>query len=100
MGKRQKVKILFPCEKCGKSQNPDKEQSTELFEVFDCHEKRDCGGKFVMCLDDGQMDEYVGGKRDYATDLLKNKGAKDIMKSLACFETLNVIATEPEKAKE
>lgn len=92
MGKRQKVKILSRCEKCGKPQEPDKEQSTELFEVFDCHEKCDCGGKFVMCLDDGQ--------NDYATDLLKNKGAKDIMKSLTCFETLNVIATVPEKAKE
>lgn len=39
MGKRQKVKILSRCEKCGKPQEPDKEQSTELFEVFDCHEK-------------------------------------------------------------
>lgn len=100
MGKKQKVKILSRCEKCGKPQEPDKEQSTELFEVFDCNGICDCGGKFIMRIDEDDMDEYVGGKSDYATDLLKNKGAKGINKSLMCFETLNVIATGPEKAKE
>lgn len=37
MAKKQEVS--FRCEKCGKPQGSDKEQSTELFEVFDCHEK-------------------------------------------------------------
>ncbi|WP_312433542.1 hypothetical protein [Lacrimispora sp.] len=52
MSKKQKVEIAFRCEKCGKPQESDKKQSTELFEVFDCHEKCECGGKFIMYLDD------------------------------------------------
>lgn len=50
MAKKQKIEISFRCEKCGKPQEPDKKQSTGNFEVFDCHEKCECGGKFVMCL--------------------------------------------------
>ncbi|MFR3727619.1 hypothetical protein [Lacrimispora sp.] len=100
MAKKQKVKISFRCEKCGKLQESDKEQSSELFEIFDCHEKCDCGGKFVMRIDKDKIDEHMGGGKDYATDLLKNENAKSIKKSLMCFETLNVIVTEPTDAKE
>lgn len=46
----KKQEISFRCEKCGKPQEPDKKQSTGNFEVFDCHEKCECGGKLVMYL--------------------------------------------------
>lgn len=52
MSRKQKVKISFRCEKCGKIQESDKERSTGYFEVFDCHERCECGGKLVMYLGD------------------------------------------------
>jgi hypothetical protein len=100
VAKKQKVLISSRCEKCGKSQESSKEQSTVLFEVFDCHENCKCGGKFIMCIDEEKMNGRVGDKSDYAADLSKNKDAKDIKKSLMCFETLNVIMAGPEEAKE
>ena len=49
MGRKKKQpKIIFVCEKCGKPQKPDTKQSTENWNVFDCHERCECGGKFVM----------------------------------------------------
>lgn len=48
MAKKRENEISFRCEKCGKPQKPDKEQSSKNFEVFNCHEKCECGGKFVM----------------------------------------------------
>lgn len=46
--KKKQPKIIFVCEKCGKRQKPNKENSTENWSYFDCHEKCECGGKFVM----------------------------------------------------
>lgn len=34
------------CEKCGKPQKPSTDKSTANWNVYDCHEKCECGGKF------------------------------------------------------
>lgn len=46
--KKEKIKISFVCEKCGKKQEPDKNRSTQEWAFYDCHEKCECGGKFLM----------------------------------------------------
>lgn len=55
MSKRKKVDISFRCERCGKPQKPSKELSTENLTAFDCHEKCECGGKFVMFIGDDKI---------------------------------------------
>ena len=50
--KKKQPKIIFVCEKCGKAQKPDKKQSTDNWNVFDAHEKCECGGKFVMKIEE------------------------------------------------
>ena len=50
--RKEKIKISFVCEKCGKKQDPDKNRSTEQWEFFDCHERCECGGKFVMKIEE------------------------------------------------
>nr|WP_288830733.1 hypothetical protein [uncultured Clostridium sp.] len=50
MSRKQMVEVSFRCEKCGKPQGADKEKSTDNFEVFNCHKRCECGGKFVMYL--------------------------------------------------
>ena len=47
----KKLKIEFKCNKCGKPQPKNAEKSNENWNVFDCNEKCDCGGKFVMCFE-------------------------------------------------
>lgn len=41
----------FKCEKCGKLQSRNEEQSSEYFGVFDYNQKCECGGKFDMYID-------------------------------------------------
>ena len=50
--RKEKIKISFVCEKCRKSQEPDKNKSTEQWAFFDCHERCECGGKFVMKIEE------------------------------------------------
>lgn len=42
------IKTEMKCEKCGKLQNKDKEKSNTNFSVFDCKQKCECGGKYVL----------------------------------------------------
>lgn len=44
-------KVEFKCDKCGKPQPKNEEQSSENFDVFDCNQKCECGGKFIMFMD-------------------------------------------------
>lgn len=44
-------KIEFKCENCGKSQKKNEQQSNKNWAVFDCKQKCECGGKFVMYMD-------------------------------------------------
>lgn len=46
--KKKEIKIISVCENCGNRQKPDKEKSTPNFDYYDCHERCECGGKFVM----------------------------------------------------
>lgn len=46
--KKAEVKIKMICEKCGKPQKPSADKSTTNWNVYDCYEKCECGGKFVM----------------------------------------------------
>ena len=43
--------IEFRCEKCGKPQPKNEEQSNENWNVYDCNQKCECGGKFCMFID-------------------------------------------------
>lgn len=52
MRKKKQSKIIFVCEKCGKAQKADKKQSTDNWNVFDAHEKCECGGEFVMKIEE------------------------------------------------
>ena len=52
MRKKKQSKIIFVCEKCGKAQKPDKKQSTDNWNVFGAHEKCECGGEFVMKIEE------------------------------------------------
>ena len=44
-------KIEIKCEQCGKQQPEDRNASNENWAVFDCHQKCECGGRFVMYID-------------------------------------------------
>lgn len=44
-------KIEFKCENCGKPQQKNEQQSNKNWAVFDCKQKCECGGKFVMYMD-------------------------------------------------
>ena len=50
--KKAEVKIKMICEKCGKPQKPSADKSTTNWNVYDCHEKCECGGKFVTKFED------------------------------------------------
>lgn len=41
--------IEFKCEKCGKQQSKS-EKSNKNWDVFDSHQKCECGGKYVMYI--------------------------------------------------
>ena len=45
---RKKHEIIFVCENCGKLQKPDESKSNSNWNVFDCHERCECGGKYIM----------------------------------------------------
>ena len=45
-----KSKIEFKCENCGKPQQKNEKQSNKNWSVFDCKQKCECGGKFVMYM--------------------------------------------------
>lgn len=45
-----KIKMKSKCEKCGKPQSKNEEQSNKNFDVFDCNHKCKCGGRFVMYM--------------------------------------------------
>lgn len=47
-------KIEFKCENCGKPQPKNEYQSNKNWAVFDCNQKCECGGMFVM---------YVNGQK-------------------------------------
>jgi predicted RNA-binding Zn-ribbon protein involved in translation (DUF1610 family) len=47
-------KTEFKCENCGKPQPINKEKTNKNWKVYDCNQKCECGGKFVM---------YIGGQR-------------------------------------
>lgn len=47
MAKRPKIKMLRLCESCGKPQQKNEKESNENWNVYDCNQKCDCGGKFV-----------------------------------------------------
>lgn len=40
------------CENCGKQQKPNFEKSNSNWNVYDCNQKCECGGKFVMKFGD------------------------------------------------
>lgn len=46
----KKTEIEVKCEKCGKAQPKNKNMSNGNFDVFDCNEKCECGGKFVTYI--------------------------------------------------
>ena len=50
--KKKQPKIIFVFFLCGKAQKPDKRQSTDNWNVFDAHEKCECGGEFVMKIEE------------------------------------------------
>lgn len=52
MRKKKQPKIVFVCKKCGKLQKPDTNQSTDNWNVFDAHEKCECGGEYVMRIEE------------------------------------------------
>lgn len=45
-----KIKMEFKCEKCGKPQIRNEKESNENWNVFDCNQKCECGGKFVAYI--------------------------------------------------
>lgn len=47
----KKPDIEFKCEKCGKLQSRNEEQSSEYFDAFDCDQTCECGGRFCMYID-------------------------------------------------
>lgn len=47
----KKPDIEPKCDKCGKSQSKNEEQSSEYFDAFDCDQTCECGGKFCMYID-------------------------------------------------
>lgn len=50
--KKKEIKLISACEKCGKRQKPEREKSTMRFDYYDCHERCECGGKFVMKMEE------------------------------------------------
>lgn len=44
-------KMETKCEKCGKPQKKNERMSNKNYDVFDCNQKCECGGKFVMYID-------------------------------------------------
>lgn len=47
----KKRKIELKCENCGKPQQKNEEKSNENWSVFDCNQKCECGGKFIIFMD-------------------------------------------------
>lgn len=45
--KRNEIDTQPVCDKCGVKQEPDASKSNSNWQVFDCHERCKCGGKFV-----------------------------------------------------
>lgn len=46
----RKPDIEFKCDKCGKLQPKNNEKSNNNFDVFDCNQTCECGGKFCMYM--------------------------------------------------
>jgi len=44
---KNKIDMQPVCEMCGTPQKPDEKESNENWQVFDCREHCECGGKFV-----------------------------------------------------
>lgn len=44
-------KIEFKCEKCGKPQPKNEKELNNNWNVYDCNQKCECGGKFAMYVD-------------------------------------------------
>lgn len=47
----RKQKIEMKCEKCGKPQQKNHDKSNKNWNVYDCNQKCERGGKFVMYID-------------------------------------------------
>lgn len=48
MAKTPNIKSI--CSNCGKPQPINKEKSNQNWNVYDCNQKCECGGKFVMFI--------------------------------------------------
>lgn len=46
----KKPDIEFRCEKCGSPQPKNDKKSNENYDVFDCNQVCECGGKFCMYM--------------------------------------------------
>jgi hypothetical protein len=50
MRKRKQIDIKFKCNKCGKDQPKDEEQSNENWSVYPADAKCECGGIFEVVV--------------------------------------------------
>jgi len=48
---KNKIKIIFKCNKCGKLQPKDEKQSNKNWFYYQSDQECDCGGKFEMKLE-------------------------------------------------
>ena len=61
---RKKKRLMYPmiCDKCGKSNIKDEENSTSVWEVFQLN--CECGGKFQIDFDNPYYEERINNIND------------------------------------